>query len=97
MRCIIERPPTRFDANVFLFTTMPEGILVHNLDGTVREELKPGEVPPEPSAIVNETVLKVLVEAGSDVLPPSSALARHLDDTIGVRDRLLTLVEERTQ
>jgi len=96
LKCIIERPPTSFAVNIYLFYTSPEATVVHNLDGSVREELMPGESPAGPSATLDEQVLKALVEAGSDALPPSSALARHLDDAIGVRDRLLTLVEGRS-
>lgn len=39
--------------------------------------------------------IEAVVAAAHDVLPPSAATARHLDDAIKVRDRLLSLVEDR--
>lgn len=47
----------------------------------------------EPSFVLQEDAFAALVAAGSDILPPSAATSQHLADAIGVRDRLLTLVE----
>jgi hypothetical protein len=92
LKAVIEYEPGTFLKKVYLYAPGPEGTAVFNLDGTVRETL-PLNVRPEPSALIEDEVLKALMAEASDVLPPSSALAHHLDDAIGVRDRLLTLVE----
>lgn len=49
---------------------------------------------PEPSLTLPGEVFQALMAEGSDILPPSAAQARHLEDAIKVRDRLLTLVEK---
>lgn len=48
----------------------------------------------EPSLTLPAQLLSALVAEGSNVLPPDRAQARHLDDAIGVRDRLLDLFLE---
>lgn len=48
----------------------------------------------EPSITMPTDFLAAIVAEGSEVLPPDVAQGRHLADTIAVRDRLLTLVEE---
>ncbi len=55
--------------------------------GAVRDDLLPTLVLPE-------DVLKALVAAGADALPPDRAQAAHLADTIKVRDQLLGLVAD---
>lgn len=42
-----------------------------------------------PTMRLPEDVLRALVAAGSEVLPPDRALANHLEDAIKVRDRVL--------
>lgn len=45
-----------------------------------------------PTLVLPEDVLKALVSAGADALPPDRAQAAHLADAIKVRDTLLGLV-----
>lgn len=58
------------------------------------EELALHAELPEPTLELPTEAFEMLVAAGSDHLPPSSATDRHLYDAIGVRDRLLALVEQ---
>lgn len=95
MQVEIKQAPLRFGYDVYLYRNRPEGgATIYNLDGSEREVVTPGDEP-EPSFQCDEQVLRGLVEAGSDVLPPSRSMAKHLDDAIGVRDRLLSLIEHQ--
>lgn len=53
-----------------------------------------GEMAGEPSFKFNSEVAEVLSAALGEHLPPNAAMSNHLVDTVGVRDRLLTLVEQ---
>lgn len=67
-------------------------------DGEIRVETIPnGAHWPEPSLTLPSEMLEAIVAACADHLPPSSAQAAHLADAIGIRDRLLTLVEGSQQ
>ncbi len=93
MQVEIKQAPLRFGYDVYLYRNRPEGgATIYNLDGSEREVVTPG-TEPEPSFHCDEQVLRGLVEAGSDVLPPDAAQAKHLADAVKVRDRLLDLVE----
>lgn len=48
---------------------------------------------PEPTLTMPGEFLKPLIAEMADVLPPDRAQARHLEDAVKVRDRLLALVE----
>lgn len=48
---------------------------------------------PRPTFTVPYNLVAPLVAALTDYRPPDQAMQRHLDDTVQVRDRLLTLVE----
>jgi hypothetical protein len=80
--------------DVWLFGSSPEGTVIFNPDGSVRETIG-GAQRAEPSLTLDGEALKAIIAEGGDHLPPSGAMQRHLDDAIGVRDRLLSLVEER--
>lgn len=58
-----------------------------------RWEEVPLSVTPEPTLELRTEALEKIVEAASDILPPSAAVDRHLSDATGVRDRLLAIVE----
>lgn len=96
MQVEIKQAPLRFGYEVYLYRNRPEGgATIYNLDGSEREVVPLG-AEGEPSFHCDEQALRGLVEAGSgDVLPPSQAMAKHLNDAIGVRDRLLSLVENQ--
>lgn len=47
----------------------------------------------KPSLSLPTGVLKAIVDAASETLPPSNQMAEHLKDAREVRDRLLALVE----
>lgn len=44
---------------------------------------------PDPSLSLPGDVLQAIVREGAKVLPPSEAMARHLQDAVAVRDRVL--------
>lgn len=93
MQVEIKQTPMRFGFDVYLYRNRPEGgAVIYNLDGSEREVVASG-TEPEPSFQIDDAVLAGLVAAGSDVLPPSAAMAKHLTDATAVRDRLLGLVE----
>jgi hypothetical protein len=93
MQIRIDSPPMRFGHDVYLFDHVPdEGTVIYNIDGSRREVVAPGDEP-EPSFHCDNQALAALVKAGSEVVPPSRSMERHLDDAMFVRDRLLALVE----
>lgn len=56
-----------------------------------------GTVMPEPTFFLSSEVLAAIVAAGNaeqGVKPPNTSQADHLADAVGVRDRLLTLIEK---
>lgn len=93
----IQWRPATFELDIWLWDNAPDGNRVYNLDGTVRETVARYGEDVEPSGTVSRDVIEALVAAGSDFLPPSGAMQRHLDDAISVRDRLLALVENGAQ
>lgn len=56
-------------------------------------EMKHSDPMPEPSLVIPADWVPLIVELLSEMQPPDLAQARHLDDAIAVRDRLLALVE----
>lgn len=50
-------------------------------------------LPVEPTFELPDGAVEALVKAAGDFLPPSAAIERHLKDAIGVRDRMISLVE----
>lgn len=88
MEAHIDFMPATFRARLWLFQRMPEGTAIFDLDGSVRETVPTG-AQPEPSVEIDEAVLKSIVAAASDQLPPTAATDRHLADAIAVRDRLM--------
>jgi len=54
-------------------------------------EVAPGEEMPRYVRLFNEVAEAIVTE----LMPPPVATDRHLRDAIGVRDRLLTLVEKQ--
>jgi len=48
---------------------------------------------PDPSFEIPTPVAEALAPELLGVVPPNTSQARHLDDTIEVRDRLLTMIE----
>jgi hypothetical protein len=91
MKAEIRRHPASFGVEVYLYGNpdpMSDGRVIYNLDGSVKQTLKFGEAP-EPSFVCDSDTITAIIEAGSDLLPPSQAADRHLTDAIKVRDRLL--------
>lgn len=62
-------------------------------DGTITWETQDPMATIPPLLRLDRDVLGALAAALADVQPPSSAMQKHLDDAIGVRDRLLVLIE----
>lgn len=55
------------------------------------------ELPAEPSLYMSPEMVKALVTATSSVMPPSDATERHLKDAMVIRDRLLAIVETKSE
>lgn len=55
-----------------------------------------GEQLPEPSLRLAPELVEPLVDALGKFAAPDKAMANHLQDTITVRDRLLSIVERTT-
>jgi len=91
----MERRFASMQTAVWFYDPGPDGTVIYDADGSVQERLQPGEDHGEASLVINWDALESLVAAASDHLPPSSAAERHLTDMIGVRDRLLALVEQQ--
>jgi hypothetical protein len=53
-----------------------------------------GEIINTPSFLFPVDMFKAIVETGVKTIPPNTAMQNHLQDTIVVRDRLLTTVEK---
>lgn len=70
----------------------PESNVPH---GLVWNKYREGSPLPDPTMVIPEDIYRALIEAGTDYLPPSAATDRHLEDSVKVRDRLLTLVEKQ--
>jgi len=68
-------------------------------DDLTRWTLEPwdAETGTEPSLVLPDTAAAALAGALSGLLPPDKAMARHLDDAITTRDRLLVLIEQTHQ
>jgi hypothetical protein len=84
-------------AKVWIYQSHPQGTTVFYPEGDVIRtvDIKNGELfPKEPSLRLPNGMLQALVDAAMPQFPPSEALDRHLRDAIGVRDRLLTIVEK---
>jgi hypothetical protein len=64
----------------------------------VEEVLEPGTRTSDirPLLEIPVDVFEAIIAAGADVLPPDRTQAAHLADAIGVRDRLLALIERPT-
>jgi hypothetical protein len=54
---------------------------------------EPAFAEPLPTVRIRRDVLDALVDAASEHRPPSTEQAKHLDDAIEVRDRLLVMIE----
>jgi hypothetical protein len=93
MRAEAQRCAATFATDIWLYTRDTDGTTIYNIDGSPRETVAHAGEKPAPSYTFNEDVLRALIAAASDVLPPDRAQARHLADAISVRDRLLTLTE----
>lgn len=52
------------------------------------------QVDIEPSLVLTDEVLKMIVEQAYDLTPPDRGMADALQDTRATRDRLLALVEK---
>lgn len=61
--------------------------------GWLQQDIPAGEEA-DPSLVLTDELAGALVEALMDYVGPSTAMENHLKDTVKVRDRLLTLVEE---
>jgi hypothetical protein len=59
------------------------------------EELGEGVAAPDPSLFLPGDSLKLLVDAATEKLPADGAMASHLRDAQGTRDRLLAMIEKR--
>lgn len=92
MQAEIRQCPASFSVEVYLYFRTDSETIVCNLDGSEKASYGPGESP-EPSFVVDRQVIEAIISAGSDFLPPSQATDRHLADAIGIRDRLLSLME----
>lgn len=94
MKAEIRRNPASFQASVWLYDETSQGrAVLRDIEGNEVERIINGAIIPEPTFICPIDVIEALVAAGSDLLPPDRAQGKHLDDAIGVRDRLLTLIE----
>ena len=56
-------------------------------------EIPEGAEVPEPTLVLHEQEVKSLLEALADFDLPGPAMAAHLKDAVGVRDRLLSMLE----
>lgn len=96
MQCRIDRPVDRDDVFIYLFNDHGRGRTVylfsHDHGHMEPLEVAEGEQMP-PSLVMRPQMLEAIVKAGSDFLPPSAATDNHLNDAVGVRDRLLGMVE----
>jgi hypothetical protein len=83
---------------IWLWTTaMSNEFVLHKLIGpdTWEDEvIDVNAVIPEPSLTLHYEMVKALLPELMQFKAPSEAQASHLADVIGVRDRLLTLVEK---
>ena len=69
-------------------------IAIMEPDGrTLKYEILDNETPKEPTMRINKTIAKQLIEELNKIASPNEATQRHLNDTILIRDRLLSLVE----
>lgn len=55
-------------------------------------KLEVAAAPVLPTLTLPGDVFKALIAEGADILPPSAATERHLQDAIKVRDQLLALL-----
>jgi hypothetical protein len=76
------------------FTNSTRMFRVVGPDEWQHEDVPQGGEVGEPSLVLLPGVAEALVQELSKIAPPNETMALHLKDAIGVRDRLLTLVEK---
>lgn len=92
----VERSHFRFGTDIWFWRAdTPGRIGVYRFgdDGWI-ERAEDQNTIVEPSLFLPDHFITPLVAALLDTQPPNRATDRHLQDTIAVRDRLLTLVEK---
>lgn len=100
MRTVVEHDVATRHVNVWVFTTA-DG------DYVLRMPMAPLAVPtwdqvefgerPAPTLRLDESVFAAIVQEGMQVVPASSVMERAWKDAIGVRDRLLSIIEKGSQ
>lgn len=90
------RPGTTL-IDIWITQDRPDGRYQHIVVGGDRWEwrkLEEAQITPSPTLTLEGNTFRALIANGSDILPPSAATERHLQDATAVRDRLLALVEK---
>lgn len=97
MKARIERDWASLAAKVWFYEASEIGtrVLRPSDGGWSWEAVEHGQSLPDPSLKIPEDALQELVREASNILPAEDATTKHLNDAIGVRDRLLTIVEKR--
>lgn len=97
MRARVERDWSSLMIRIWFYEPSEGGGRVLRVlsDDTYRwEDVTPGTALAAPSIVLPEDALQELVREVSNILPVEDATSAHLKDAIGVRDRLLALVEK---
>lgn len=98
MKAFIQRPPCRLDLEVVVYREAGRASYAAAAgvaeDGQIiwRDVAEGQELPV--FFRCTPDVLEALLRATGDIVPASDATTAHLNDAIGIRDRLLSLVEE---
>lgn len=93
MRAVVQPDLITRQVKVWLYDDGPDGTRIYSPDGLEVRTLPYGTERGEPSLMIHKEALKALIGASTDSFPASDATTAHLKDAIGVRDRLLSLVE----
>ncbi len=99
MECHIEYQPYNLEAEIWFYFSTPSGttflsfpnkkyVTINLAEDPKGKGIKPLTLPYH--------LLKALINAGSELLPPDKAMENHLKDSITVRDRLLTIIEKNS-
>lgn len=95
MKAKIERDWMSQMVKVWLYTDGGPDVHVLGADGAMHPHRADVADLPEPTFRLPEEGLAAVVREASNILPVTDATSAHLADAIGVRERLLVLVEAR--